>query len=40
MEYNYKRQVNLSYESAIQKVTAELKKAGFGIPAQIGSARY
>jgi len=35
MEYNYKRQVNLSYEAAVQKVTAELKKAGFGIPAQI-----
>ena len=35
MDYNYKRQVVPSYEAAVQKVTAELKKEGFGIPAQI-----
>ena len=35
MEYGYKRQVNLSYEAAVLKVTAELKKEGFGIPSQI-----
>ena len=35
MEYNYKRQVNLAYEAAVQKTTAELKKEGFGIPTQI-----
>jgi uncharacterized protein (DUF302 family) len=35
MEYNYKRLVSLSYEAALQKVTAELKKENFGIPSQI-----
>lgn len=35
MEYNYKRLVGLSYEAALQKVTAELKKENFGIPSQI-----
>ncbi len=35
MNYNYKREVDLSYEAAVSKVTAELKKEGFGIPSQI-----
>jgi uncharacterized protein (DUF302 family) len=35
MDYNYKKQVNLAYEAAVQKTTAELKKEGFGIPTQI-----
>ena len=35
MAYNYKRQVSLSYEAALQKVTAALKKGGFGILSQI-----
>ncbi len=35
MKYNYKREVNLPYEAAVQKVAAELKMEGFGIPAQI-----
>ena len=35
MEYGYKRQVNLSYDTVVQKVTAELNKEGFGIPSQI-----
>lgn len=35
MEYGNKRQVNLSYEEAVQKVTAGLKTEGFGIPTQI-----
>ncbi len=35
MNYNYKREVKLSYEAAVIKVTAELKKEGFGIPSQI-----
>lgn len=35
VEYANKRQVNLSYEEAVQKVTASLKKEGFGVPTQI-----
>ncbi len=35
MEYGYKKQLNLSYETALQKVITELKKEGFGIPARI-----
>ncbi len=33
--YGYKRQLNLPYEAAVTKVTAELKKEGFGIPSQV-----
>ena len=35
MEYGYKRQVSLPYEATVQKVTAELKNNGFGVPTQI-----
>jgi uncharacterized protein (DUF302 family) len=35
LKYCYKREVNLPYETAVQKVTAELKKEGFGVPSQI-----
>ncbi len=31
MSYGFSRTVSLSYESAIEKVTEELKKEGFGI---------
>jgi len=31
MEYGLSKQVNLTYEQAIEKVTEELKKEGFGI---------
>ncbi len=35
LKYGYKREVNLPYETAVRQVTAELKKAGFGVPSQI-----
>ena len=34
-KYAYKTTVNLSYEEAIQKVTDELKKEGFGVLTEI-----
>ena len=33
--FGYKRQVNLRYEAAIQKVREELKKEGFGVLTEI-----
>ena len=33
--YNYKREVKLSYEAAVEKVKAELKKEGFGVLTEI-----
>lgn len=33
--YGNKRQVNLSYESAVQRVREELKKEGFGVLTEI-----
>ncbi len=33
--YNYKREVKLSYEAAVEKFKAELKKEGFGILTEI-----
>ncbi|MDO8567592.1 MAG: DUF302 domain-containing protein [Dehalococcoidales bacterium] len=33
--YGYKRQVNLSYEAAVEKVKAELAKEGFGVLTEI-----
>jgi uncharacterized protein (DUF302 family) len=33
--YGYKRQVNLSYETAVQKVRDELPKEGFGVLTEI-----
>ena len=35
MEYFFSKTVNLSYEQAIEKVTEELKKEGFGILTEI-----
>ena len=35
LKYGYKREVDLPYETAVQQVIAELKKAGFGVPSQI-----
>ncbi|NCS89381.1 MAG: hypothetical protein AUJ54_09735 [Ignavibacteria bacterium CG1_02_37_35] len=34
-KYAFKTKVNLSYEEAIQKVTEELKKEGFGVLTEI-----
>ena len=31
MDYGYKRKLNLTYTDAIEKVTEELKKEGFGV---------
>lgn len=31
MNYGFSKQVDLSYEKAVEKVTAELKKEGFGV---------
>lgn len=31
MNYGFSKQVDLSYDEAVEKVTAELKKEGFGI---------
>ncbi len=31
MKYGYSKPVNLSYEDAIERVTAELKERGFGV---------
>jgi len=31
MEYGFSKQVDLSYEKAVEKVTVELKKEGFGV---------
>ena len=31
MNYGYKRKVNLTYADAVNKVTTELKKEGFGV---------
>ena len=33
--YNYKREVKLNYEAAVEKVKAELKKEGFGVLTEI-----
>jgi len=35
MKYGYSKPVNLSYEDAIEKVTAELKERGFGVLTEI-----
>ncbi len=35
MDYNHKKQVNLGYEAAVQKVRDELKKEGFGVLTEI-----
>ncbi len=35
MDYQYKRQVNLSYEDAVAKTREALKKEGFGIITEI-----
>jgi uncharacterized protein (DUF302 family) len=35
MAYGYKRQVNMSYEKAVDRVEEELKKEGFGVMTQI-----
>jgi uncharacterized protein (DUF302 family) len=35
IKYGYKREVAVPYSAAIEKVTAELKKEGFGIPSRI-----
>ncbi len=31
MNYGFSKQINISYEDAIEKVTSELKKEGFGV---------
>ena len=31
MDYGYKKEVNLEFEKAVEKITEELKKEGFGI---------
>ncbi len=31
MNYGYKKEVNLELEEAVEKITEELKKEGFGI---------
>jgi len=31
MNYGFSKTVDMSYEQAIEKVTAELKKEGFGV---------
>ena len=31
MQYGFSKTVDMSYEQAIEKVTAELKKEGFGV---------
>ncbi|MGB2958149.1 MAG: DUF302 domain-containing protein, partial [Bacteroidota bacterium] len=31
MEYGFSKTIDLSYEDAIEKVTAELQKEGFGV---------
>lgn len=31
MNYGFSKTVNMSYEAAVEKVTAELKKEGFGV---------
>jgi len=35
MAYGYKRQVELTYELAVEKVKAELQKEGFGVLTEI-----
>jgi uncharacterized protein (DUF302 family) len=35
MAYNFSREVDLSYEAALQKVTEELQKEGFGVLTEI-----
>ena len=35
MAYGYKRQVNIPYEKAVDRVKEELKKEGFGVLTQI-----
>jgi uncharacterized protein (DUF302 family) len=35
MSYGFSKQVNLSYEDALEKVTTELQKEGFGVLTEI-----
>ncbi len=35
MSYSFSRKVNLSYEQALEKVTSELQKEGFGVLTEI-----
>jgi len=35
MKYGYSKSVNLSYEDAVERVTAELKDRGFGVLTEI-----
>jgi len=35
MEYGFSKKVNMSYEKAVEKITDELKKEGFGVLTEI-----
>jgi len=40
MNYGYKKEINLPYEKAVQKVIEELKKEGFGVLTEIDVKRH